>query len=111
MSGGSMDYLCFKVQEVAADMAESKCPSRRAFAAHLEKIAHALHEIEWVDSLDKSHPDDVTAIKAVFDDYEQRVMAVLVEDAKALIAQMQELAQTAIPAPVEVVDVGGSSMY
>ena len=35
MSGGSMDYLCFKVEEVANILANEKSPTRRAFGAHL----------------------------------------------------------------------------
>ncbi len=92
MSGGSMDYLCFKVEEVAYILANEKSPTRRAFGAHLKKVAHALHEIEWVDSGDKGSPDDINAIRDVFeDDYIQREMGVLIRDAKKLIQQMRDL--------------------
>lgn len=49
MSGGSMDYLSYKVEE--ASFTESS-PLRRAFRKHLKKVAKALHEIEWADSCD-----------------------------------------------------------
>lgn len=92
MSGGSMDYLCYKVDEVADELCHEKSPARRAFGEHLKKIAHALHEIEWVDSGDKGSPSDVDAIRAVFeDDYSQREMSVLLGDAKRLIQQMKDL--------------------
>ena len=73
MSGGSMDYLYIKVDEVADMLMHEKSPARRAFGKHLKKVAHALHEIEWVDSGDSSSPDDINAIRDIFeDDYNQR---------------------------------------
>jgi len=87
-----MEYLCYKVDEVADMLVNEKSPARRAFGEHLKKVAHALHEIEWVDSGDKSSPDDINAIRGVFeDDYSQREMGVLIQDAKDLIRQMREL--------------------
>jgi ferritin-like metal-binding protein YciE len=65
MSGGSMNYLSTKVE-----MAEFRRNTvlRRAFAAHLEKVAAALHEIEWVDSGDTSPGADDEAIRACLED-------------------------------------------
>jgi len=92
MSGGSWDYLCYKVEEAAGRLKRENCPSRRAFGNHLEAVAFALHEIEWVDSCDKSHPMDVSAIRSVFkDDYSQREMSVLLNDARNLIQKMRNL--------------------
>jgi hypothetical protein len=95
MSGGSMEYLCFKVDEAADRLTNEKNPARRAFGEHLKKVAHALHEIEWVDSGDKSSPDDINAIRDVLaDDYRQREIGVLIGDAKELIQQMRDLGVT-----------------
>ena len=49
MSGGSMDYLCVKVEEASFTL---DTPERKAFKAHLSKVAKALHAIEWNDSGD-----------------------------------------------------------
>lgn len=62
MSGGSMDYLYCKVQD-AEFRADS--PLRRAFRAHLQLVAKALHDIEWVDSCDYGKGDEEEAIRAV----------------------------------------------
>lgn len=92
MSGGSMDYLCYRVEEAADILCIDSNPSRKAFGKHLRKVAHALHEIEWVDSGDSSSPDDINAIRDVFGDtYRQIEMEALISDAKALIEKMQEL--------------------
>lgn len=63
MSGGSMNYLYCRVENDATF--EQSTPLRRAFKAHLTKVAKALHEIEWADSGDTSPGDhDEAAIAA-----------------------------------------------
>lgn len=62
MSGGSMDYLFCRVENDANFKMDT--PLRRAFKAHLAKVATALHDIEWVDSGDWSPGDEVEAIEA-----------------------------------------------
>lgn len=47
MSGGSMDYLHEKVSSASF---EKDTPLRRAFFNHLQLVAKALYDIEWVDS-------------------------------------------------------------
>lgn len=59
MSGGSMDYLSYKVED--AEFAENT-PERKAFRQHLKLVAKALHEIEWCDSGDTSPGKDTKAI-------------------------------------------------
>ncbi len=61
MSGGSMGYLCYRVEE--ARFVEST-PERKAFRAHLIKVAAALKAIEWVDSGDTAEGDEHDAIMA-----------------------------------------------
>jgi hypothetical protein len=62
MSGGSMNYFYQKMEEDAAFREHT--PQRRAFAAHLKKVAKALHDIEWVDSSDYGQGDENAAIEA-----------------------------------------------
>lgn len=62
MSGGSMNYLYSKLL-YQADF-ECNTPERVEFAAHLELVAKALHDIEWVDSGDYGPGDETAAILA-----------------------------------------------
>ena len=54
MSGGSMQYLSYKVEDASF---REDTPERRAFRKHLNLVAEALHAIEWADSGD-THPGD-----------------------------------------------------
>jgi hypothetical protein len=64
MSGGSMNYLFDKV--LSAEFAMST-PERRAFKAHLDKVAKALKAIEWVDSRDWGKGDETGPIRDCLD--------------------------------------------
>ena len=91
MSGGSWDYLCWKVEDAVIQLQKSKDPLRRAFGEHLQLCANALHDIEWVDSSDMSHGDDRVAIElALGDAARQLEMEVLLRDARELIHRLQE---------------------
>jgi len=61
MSGGSMGYLYSKVED--ADF-EANTPLRILFKKHLNLVAAALHDIEWVDSSDYGEGDEEEAIIA-----------------------------------------------
>lgn len=65
MSGGSYDYIYFKIEELAQQFLEQDDPLRKQLGEHLKLVAKALHDIEWVDSGDYGIGDDVAAIKAV----------------------------------------------
>lgn len=56
MSGGSLDYLFGKVEEHVGQIRrygqEMKKANWIAFADHLENVAKALHDCEWVLSAD-----------------------------------------------------------
>ena len=67
MSGGSMDYLFTKVDDVVIDLLADQRPLRRAFGAHLQLVAKALHDIEWVDSCDYGRGDEDEAIRRCLD--------------------------------------------
>lgn len=61
MSGGSMNYFYANLDEVSFLLTT---PERRAFYAHLKKVANALHDIEWVDSHDYENGRETKAIMA-----------------------------------------------
>jgi len=63
MSGGSMDYVYFRVEEAAEKVSESTA-LRAQFKAHLALVARALHDIEWVDSADYGPGAEDEAIRA-----------------------------------------------
>lgn len=56
-----MNYLYSSVRDAEF---RRDTPQRRAFAAHLELVAKALHDIEWVDSCDYGPGDENAAIMA-----------------------------------------------
>ncbi len=90
MSGGSWDYLTFKVEEAADRLENEKSPLRRAFGKHVRLVAEALYDIEWVDSGDKVSGSEREAIKAVFyDDAEGRELSELLEDGRAIVEQLR----------------------
>lgn len=66
MSGGSLDYAYRKVQDVAEQITwRATTPLHRALVAHLEKVASALHDLEWVWSGDMSPGDEDETILAL----------------------------------------------
>jgi hypothetical protein len=57
-----MNYLYSRVENDASFALDT--PERRAFKAHLVKVAKALHDIEWVDSGDCAPGSESEAIRA-----------------------------------------------
>jgi hypothetical protein len=68
MSGGSWNYFCYRMDEVAEKLQHERSPLRKAFGKHLSLCAKAMHDIEWVDSGDIGEAEDIAAIKAVLSD-------------------------------------------
>lgn len=90
MSGGSWDYLTFKIDEAGVRLEQQKSPLRRAFGQHMRLVAKAMYDIEWVDSCDKSPGDEVEAIKDVLrDSCTEKQIAILIDDAKEVIRQLK----------------------
>ena len=89
MSGGSWDYLTFRVGEAADRLYNSKDALRKALGVHLHLVAEALHDIEWVDSGDMSNGDEKEAILRVIQ--KEDWLSVLVEDATKIRDQLSEL--------------------
>lgn len=64
MSGGSYDYAYLKVQDFIGNLRSlHNSPIRKAFADHLELVAKAMHDIEWVDSGDYGKGDEEESIR------------------------------------------------
>ena len=59
MSGGSMNYLYSHIQDAEFDLST---PERIAFKEHLNLIAKACKDIEWVDSGDNSDGSETKSI-------------------------------------------------
>lgn len=92
MSGGSLDYLCYRVGEVAEKLQSKKyTPLVRAFAEHLVLVAGALHDIEWVLSSDYGEGDEEKAILLAMPNAKEKTVEVLKKDALDIIAQLQAM--------------------
>jgi hypothetical protein len=61
-----MNYLYSKLEYDAEFSTDT--PERLAFAKHIEKVAKALHDIEWVDSSDYGPGDENEAIRDCLSD-------------------------------------------
>jgi len=91
MSGGSLDYIYHKVEDVAQTLSDNKnTPLQRAFGEHLFKIAKALHDVEWVISGDYGNGDDEKAIKEVLTNSNEKAFAILQTDALKLIDELKK---------------------
>ena len=68
MSGGSHNYICYKLEDFATDLVAYKpeCLKRKGFAELIKLVAKAAHDIEWVDSGDHGEGAEFEAIKKVF---------------------------------------------
>jgi len=91
MSGGSLNYSYGAVEEAARELRQrAQTPLHRAFATHLDKVAKALHDTEWVLSYDYSEGAEVAAIEACFDAKKAKVSQLRSE----LEAMQEEIKQT-----------------
>jgi hypothetical protein len=90
MSGGSLDYVCYKVGD-AADSIEARAttPLQKAFAAHLRDVSKALHDLEWVYSGDYGEGDEVESLKKVVN--KQMELEVATNDARIALKQLQDV--------------------
>jgi hypothetical protein len=90
MTGGSMNYLYSQLQ-----YAEFKEDThlRKLFREHLNKVAEALHDIEWVDSADYGPGDEEAAIIACLGGayYLERELLKVKSDLEKIEEQMKEV--------------------
>lgn len=83
MSGGSMEYLCYKVGDASF---RTHTPERKAFMKHLQLVAAALHDIEWVDSGDYGPGRENEAIRFCLQP--GAILAAAIEDARQVRDQL-----------------------
>jgi hypothetical protein len=92
MSGGSWDYMYQKLEEAADRLKADKKPLRRAFGAHVAKVAKALHDVEWVDSCDYSENDELPAIESVLGKNAKALeIEIVKDDARKIMEQLERL--------------------
>ena len=86
MSGGSLEYLCYKIDNAIEEIYNFKIEDidtgkthyyfrgelYARFLAHLEKVSKALHDIEWIMDGDMSEGADKEAIEKVLSSSKQR---------------------------------------
>lgn len=84
MSGGSYDYLYYKIEDAGRQLVRAEQPEyRRAFGQLLLKCAAAMHDVEWVDSSDYGPGDDKKAIMQCINPDD--ILRVSVEHAEAVM--------------------------
>jgi hypothetical protein len=90
MSGGSYNYAYYRIEELAAEI-RATTPLRKAFKAHLLKVAKACHDIEWVDSCDYGPSDEDKAIRACLGvNADAMVIHEVLETAKKAKAELEQ---------------------
>ena len=93
MSGGSLDYVYSSVESVAREIeTRAETTLQKAFAKHLDLVAKALHDLEWVYSSDYGPGDEEEAIKKCLSN--EFVLSVLIGDAKRIRAELDNIIQT-----------------
>ena len=90
MSGGSLDYVCYKLDD-AIEVIERRATTvlQIAFAKHLKDVAKALHDLEWVYSGDYSDGDDVEALRKVVN--KEMELEAATNDARIALKQLQDV--------------------
>lgn len=90
MSGGSLDYVYFKVESAAHDIAResftNKIPELKAFKDHLVKVAEVLHDVEWFLSGDYTEETMVKSIKKLLS--EEQVLDSVVKEAEEILIKL-----------------------
>jgi len=81
MSGSSLDYVCYKLEEATGTIRMSELPIYQAFADHLDKVAKALHDVEWVISGDNGEGTEYKAIRSVITKSDELESAIKKADA------------------------------
>lgn len=89
MSGGSLDYACWKIEQIAGEIKDrARTPLHRAFAKHLMQCANAAHDLEWMLSGDISEGDEIAAIRAVLP--KKAVLKQVIEEAHEAKRELEE---------------------
>ena len=85
MSGGSMDYLCFKIHEAYF---KEHTIERKALREHLIKLAKALKAVEWNDSGDGASNEEELIIDAIG---ERIVLDTAIKEAEDIMEKLKKL--------------------
>lgn len=80
MSGGSLNYAFRHVEEAADTLDAMDRPLYHAFAAHLRKVAGALHDTEWVLSGDYRGGAEDEGIRAVVTPHDEVAAAIRIAE-------------------------------
>lgn len=80
-----MDYLYAKILDASFS---TNTPLRKAFREHLEKVARACKDIEWVDSCDKARGEEEASILACISP--ESVLQFAIKDAKKTQKELEE---------------------
>ena len=90
MSGGSLDYVCYKVDD-AIDTIEKRATTvlQIAFAAHLKDVSKALHDLEWVFSGDYSEGQEVESLRKVIN--KEMELKAATEQAEFALKQLKDV--------------------
>jgi glutaminase len=90
MSGGSLDYVYYKVESAAYDIAKdsftNKIPELKAFKDHLIKVAEVLHDVEWFLSGDYAEETMVKSIKELLS--EEQVLGSVAKEAEEVLTKL-----------------------
>lgn len=90
MSGGSYEYLYYKMEDAAHTlMRKDQVAYRIAFGNLMLRCAQAMHDVEWVDSCDKSPGDDEEAIMKCINFSD--VLRVTVSEAENMKKELEKL--------------------
>ena len=94
MSGGAYDYAYCKIEEFRFDLSKSaNTPERKAFVKLLERVTEAVQAIVGNDSGDGDSEELELIKSAIGEGWRERVIEILIEDAKKLIEELTEYTQ------------------
>jgi len=90
MSGGSLDYVCYKIDD-AVDTIENRATTtlQKAFAQHLKDVAKALHDLEWVFSGDYCEGQEIDSLRKVVN--KEMELEAATNDARTALKQLQDV--------------------
>ena len=90
MSGGSLDYVCYKLDD-AIEVIERRATTvlQIAFAAHLKDVSKALHDLEWVYSGDYSEGQEVESLRKVIN--KEMELKAATEQAEFALKQLKDV--------------------
>ena len=92
--GGALDYVEYKIQNIANDLEDSlrkrgeNKALYRAFVAHLRRCAEAAHHLEWVLSNDAPPGSEIGPLKALIGS--GATLSQLIDEAHAVAKELRE---------------------